>query len=243
MQIDISKGLNLAADDPEGWKKAITYAVVIVVCTLASFLILPLFFLLLYPAGYVLQYIRNVATGDMNKQLPAPVSTGGLWHGFIALLVGVVYSLPLMGVMFFGFGTAIAGLATGARMDSTVAALGGMAGMGLMAVVAIFLCLVIAVIAPMIALQYCRNYQFADCFNVGAILSGIMRSPVDYALVILVPFGLSCVAAVIPFLNLILSPIVGLMAANLIGQYGAKVLRMEENSPAPVSSDVGFSKF
>lgn len=242
MRIDVAKAFNLNADDPEGWKKAITYAIIVCLCSVGSILILPLFFLMLYSPGYMVQYVRNVATGDNNRQLPVAMNTGVLWHGFMLAVVGIIYSLPLMGVLFLGLGAGIGAIASGANMDSALVAMGGMAGIGLMGLVACFLGLVIAAFMPMVILQYCRNFQFGEAFNVGAIMSGMMRSPGDYLLVLVVPFAVNCVAAMIPFANLVLSPIVMLISANLIGQYGAKVLEMGDDTPA-LPEDIGFSKF
>jgi len=242
MRIDVAKAFNLNADDPEGWKKAITFALVVFLCALGGFLILPFLFLMLYSPGYMVQYVRNVATGDNNKQLPVVMNTGVLWHGFMLAIVGMIYSLPLMGVLAVGLGGGIAAIASGASMDSALVSMGGLAGIGLMGVVACLLGLVIAAFMPMVLLQYCRNFQFGEAFNVGAIFSGMMRSPGDYLLVLVVPFAVNCVVAMIPFVGIFLSPIVTLIGANLIGQYGAKVLEMGDDTPA-LPADVGFSKF
>ena len=248
MRINVAKAFNLAADDPEGWKKAVLYAVVVLACSLGTILILPGLFLMLYGPGIMIQYTRNVATGDNHKKVPDPFSAAGLWHGFIALLIYIVYCLPMMGVLVVGLGGAIAGLASGAKMDSAVVSMGSMAGAGLMGVVALFLGLVVASFIPMVTLQYCKNYQFGDAFKIGAIFSGIMSSPLDYLVVLAVPFGLSIVVGMIPFVNLVAGPIVGLVGANLIGQYGAVVLNMLDDSVAPPAvsepeAETGFSKF
>ncbi|MBT9584166.1 DUF4013 domain-containing protein [bacterium] len=241
MRINLAKAFNLGADDPDGWKSAALFALVVIACSFGIFLILPGLFLMLYGPGYLIQYTRNVATGDNNKKLPEIASGAGLWHGFITMLVFIVYCLPLMGVLMVGLGGAVAGLLSGAKMDSPLVSMGSLAGAGLMGIVACFMGLVIFSFVPMVTLQYCKNYQFGDAFNFGAIFSGMFRSPLDYLAIIAIPFILNLVAGMIPVVGWVASPFVALISANLVGQYGAHVLEM--SGETPVSSDVGFSKF
>jgi hypothetical protein len=241
MQINVANAFNLGADDPEGWKKAVLFVVVVIACSLSTILILPGLFLLLYAPGYLIQYTRNVATGDDQRRLPEVFSPAGLWHGFIAMLVYIVYCLPLLGVLMVGLGGAVAGLMSGAKMNSALVSMGSLAGAGLMGIVACFVGLVVCSFIPMVTLQYCKNYQFGDAFNFGAIFSGMMRSPLDYLVVMLIPFGLHIALGFIPVVGWVISPLVPLIGANLVGQYGARVLHMSEDTP--LLSDVGFSKF
>lgn len=245
MKLDFAKAFQFNADDPDGWKKVATFAVIYGVCVFCSPLILPAIFALLYGPGFLLQYIRSVATRE--NKVPDPVSAGGLWHGLINILVCFVYALPLMGVMFLFLGSAVAGLA-GAANSSTVGAMGGLAGLGIMGLAACALGLFIAFFAPMVALQYSRNFQFADCFKLGSIFSGMMAGPVDYIVMMVVMFlvhmATGLVTGFLPFLIPFVTPVSMMISANLIGQYGDKVLGMGDDAVAtPSSSEVGFSKF
>jgi len=242
MKIDVGKAFNLASDDDEGWKKALIFLGVTFLCTIGMIAILPGLFLILYGPGFVIQYTRNVATGDNQRKLPEPLSAAGLWHGFVALLVYIVYCLPLLGVAFVGFAGAIGGLAAGAKMDSALVGMSSLAGAGLMGLVALFLGLVVACFLPMVTLQYCRNFQFGDAFNFGAILSGMFQSPLDYFVVLAVPFGLNMAVGFIPLVGPFLTPLVGLVGANLVGQYGAKVLDMYSASAAQAEGGTGLSR-
>jgi hypothetical protein len=242
MRINIARALNLAADDPEGWKKAGIFAGIFILCMFTSFAIIPALFMMLYVPGYTAQVVRNVATGEEGGRLPQPASASGAWHGLLLFVIGVVYSLPLMGVMFVGFGGAIMAAATSAQNNSNLMAMSSLGAFGLVGLVACFLGLVIAVLAPMVMLQYVKRYQFGDAFNVGEIFAGIMKSPVDYLMVLLVPFGLNIVLMFLPFINLFLTPFVTIIAAHLIGQYGATVLDMHQGSTAD-NTDIGFSRF
>lgn len=243
MRINIARAMNLAADDPEGWKKALTFAAIFVGCTFTSFLLLPALFLMLYGPGYSAQVVRNVATGDEGGRLPQPASTSGLWHGLLVFLISVAYSLPLMGVMLVGFGGAAMAFATGANSNSSLMTAGSLGALGFFGLVACFIGLVIAMLAPMVLLQYVKRYQFGDAFNVGAIFAGMMKSPVDYLMLILVPFGLHMLVMFIPFVNVFLMPIIAIITAHMIGQYGATVLDMHEGSRAAEPEDIGFTRF
>ncbi len=241
MRLNLAKAFNLGADDPEGWKKALLFLALVAGSLLLSWLILPGLFLLLYLPGYSMEYTRNVAAGDNQRKLPEVFSVTGLWRGFMAMLIYIIYCLPLMGVAFLGFGAAIAGLATGSRINSGMAAMGGLAGAGLMGVVACLLGLVVAIVLPMVVLQYCKAYQFSDAFNFGAIFGGMMQSPLDYAAVVIIPMIVLTVVGMIPGVNFLAWPIVGLIGSNLIGQYGATALGMGPGREDV--GEVGFSKF
>ena len=242
MNINVGQALTPWAGDPEGAKKAAIFTAVIVVCVFTSVLIIPGLLLPLYMGGYLVSYLRNVSTGDNDSRLPSPTSPESLWHGLVCFFVYILYCLPLMGVMFLGLGGMVAGLASGAKMNSAAAAMGGMASAGIAGMIAILLTLVICCFAPMIFLQYCKRYQFADAFDFASIFSGMLRSPVDYLVVLLVPFGLSLVAAMLPFLYIFLVPVISLIAANLAGQYGHKVLGMGGDSVSN-GDNVGFNRF
>lgn len=240
MQINVGKAFNPAADDPEGGKKAGIFIAISVVCTLATILILPGLFLMLYLPGYTLAYMRSVATGDDGK-LPEPSRMDCLWHGFMSLLVSIVYSLPLAGISLLALGGAVAALG-GAAKSSAVMSLGGLASLGVMGVAALAVMFLICCFIPMIMLQYCKRHQFGDCFNVAEIFSGIMRSPIDYAVVVLLPIGFNFALAMIPVAGALLAPPLGaILMGSLAGQYGAKFLDMHA---APVREDaVGFNRF
>lgn len=244
MRINLARALNLASDDGEGWKKAAIFAAICAVCQITGFLIIPALFLLLYMPGYTCQVVRNTATGENNSRLPEPANAGGVWHGFMLMLIGIVYSLPLMGVMAVGFGGAIVAMAQGARTNSSLMAASSVGALGLFGLVACLLGLVIAVLAPMVLLQYCKRFQFGDAFNFAEVFAGMMRSPVDYLVILVLGFVLNLVGAMtamIPFVGAFVSGLVNVMVARLIGQYGATVLDMYVGGSEP--ADVGFSRF
>ncbi|MBN9418586.1 MAG: DUF4013 domain-containing protein [Candidatus Eremiobacteraeota bacterium] len=242
MQINVGKAFNPAADDPEGGRKAGTFIAISVVCSLAIFLILPGLFLWIYLPGYTLAIMRSVATGDDGK-LPEPSKMDCLWHGFISLLVSIVYSLPLAGISLLALGGAVAALG-GAAKSSAIMSLGGLASLGVMGIAALAVVFLICCFVPMIMLQYCKRNQFGDCFNFPAIFSGIMRSPLDYAIVVLLPIGFNFALAMIPIAGALLAPPLGaLLMGNLAGQYGNKFLDMH-TGPSRVQEDaVGFNRF
>ena len=159
---------------------------------------------------------------------------------FVVLIVSIIYSLPAMGIMVLCLGGSVISLLTGMKMNSALAAAGGIAGLGMMAVAAIAFVLVCYFFTPAIALQYCKANQFGDCFKFGEIFATIMRSPLDYLMLVL-PFLAYLGRQFIPFVGQLLGPVLMLASSHLIGQYGAQVMEMSSNSPVP--SDVGFNRF
>lgn len=245
MRINLARALNLAADDPEGWKKAATFAAICAVCSILGWLILPALFLMFYLPGYTAQVVRNTATGDNGSRLPEISPAGGIWHGFMMLVISVVYSLPLMGVVMVGFGGVIIAAAQSARSSSSLLAASSLGAFGLFGMVACLLLLVIGVLAPMVMLQYSKRFQFGDAFNFGEIFAGLTRSPLDYLVILVVSFGLNLVGgmvAVVPLLGMFVSALVSVMIARMIGQYGATVLDMYSGGSGE-PADVGFSRF
>lgn len=241
MQINVAKAFNPGADDPEGWKKAGIFLGVSALCTLTFFAIIPALVLPLYLLGYMLTFMRNVASGDDEGKLPSPLSPECLWHGFIWMLVGLVYSLPLLGISMFALGGAVAAIG-GAAKSSAIMSMGGLASLGIMGLAALAVIFIICCFVPMIMLQYCKRNQFGDCFQMGAILSGIARSPIDYAVVVLVPIGLNFAIGLIPPLAALVGPALGaLVTASLAGQYGAKFLEMHSGKPR--EDGTGFNRF
>lgn len=240
MQINVGKAFNPAADDPEGGRKAGIFIAICVVCALATILILPGIFLMLYLPGFTIAYMRSVATGDDGK-IPEPSRMDCLWHGFMSVLVSIVYSLPLAGISLLALGGAVAALG-GAAKNSAIMSLGGLASLGVMGIAALGVIFLICCFVPMIMLQYCKRHQFGDCFNFPEIFSGIMRSPIDYAVVVLLPIGFNFALGMIPIAGVLLAPPLGaILMGNLAGQYGAKFLDMHAG---PVQEDsVGFNRF
>jgi|EP01012_Entosiphon_sulcatum_P048287 hypothetical protein len=246
MRINLAEAVNPAANDPEGVKKAAIFLVLCIVCSVTGFLILPAIFIMLYMPGYVLAAMRNRATGDEDGKLPEPINPGHCWHGFIILLVAVVYSIPAMGVGFMALMSAAgaaSGLASRSAATGVATGLAGMAGFGVLGLAALGLGLVITCFIPMVCLQYCKNYQFSDTLKFGEVLGGMMRSPVDYLVVVLSLIGINMLMSFIPVAGwLVGPPLSSLVLANLAGQYGEKVLDMHQNSVAG-EREVGFNKF
>lgn len=242
MRINLAEALNPAANDPDGVKKAAIYLAVCIGCLFLGWLILPGLFVLLYMPGYMLAAMRNRATGDEDGKLPEPLNPAVCWHGFISLLVCVVYSIPAMGVAFMALMSA-AGAATGLANKSAATGLAGLAGFGVLGMAALGVGLVILCFIPMVALQYCKNNQFTDTLKFGEIFSGMFRSPVDYAIVVFAFLGINFALGFIPVAGSIVAmPLSSLVLANLAGQYGEKVLDMHQNSVAG-EGGTGFNKF
>ncbi len=242
MQVNVAKAFNPGADDPEGPKKAGIFIAISVICTLATILILPGLFLAIYMPGYALVSMRNIATGDNDGKLANPTSMDCLWHGFLSILVLIVYSLPLAGISLLALGGAVAAVG-GAAKSSAIMGLGGLAGLGMMGFAALAVILLICCFVPMILLQYCKRNQFGDCFAMGEIFAGIIKSPVDYAVVVLVPIGLSIGVSMIPIVGVFLAtPLTWLVTASLAGQYGAKFLDMP-SAGRPKEDGTGFNRF
>lgn len=243
MRINLAEAVNPNANDPEGFKKAGIFLALCIICSFLGFLILPAIFVLLFMPGYTLAAMRNRATGDENGTLPDPINPGHCWHGFIALLVSIVYSIPAMGVGFMALMSA-AGAATGLLNRSAATGLAGMAGFGVLGMAALFLGFVILCFVPMVSLQYCKNNQFSDTLKFGEIFSGMFRSPIDYAVVVITFVGINFALGFIPVAgSIVAAPLSCLVMANLAGQYGEKVLEMHQNSVTREEPGVGFSKF
>ncbi|MBS2040788.1 DUF4013 domain-containing protein [bacterium] len=242
MQINLAEALNPNANDPEGLKKAAIFLVLCILCTFLGGLILPAIFVLLFMPGYTLAAMRNRATGDENGRLPDPVNPGHCWHGLMAVLVAIVYSIPAMGVGFMALMSA-AGAATGLVNRSAATGLAGMAGFGVLGMAALILLFVITCFIPMLGLQYCKNNQIGDTLKIGEVFSGMLSSPLDYALVVIAFIGINFAFGFIPVAgSIVAAPLSCLVMANLAGQYGEKVLNMHENCMAR-EVGTGINKF
>jgi hypothetical protein len=241
MKLNIGKALNPVADDPGALRKIGIFAAIVLASIFFSWLVIPGLLLPLYLGGYLMKYTRNVATDDEGGRLPDPTNWESLWHGLVLTFIYILYCLPLLGVMFVGLGGAVMALLSGAKGNAALATVGGIAGAGVFGLVSLLLAFAIWAFAPMVSLQYCKRFQFADAFDFGSIISGMMRSPLDYLVVLLVPFGLSAVVSFVPLVNLILMPFLSIVACNLIGQYGREVLEMGGSSSS--DENVGFNRF
>lgn len=244
MQIELARGINLGSDDPDGWKKAGVFAVLVAACTFLSGLILPAIFLFLYGPGYLTQTVRNTAMGDEEGKLPDFLSGSALWAGAMTLGIIVIYSAPfaVLSIAGLGLSTAGKGVAGGPTDLGDAGAAGAAATFSPFVLGFLFVKLVAAAIAPMVILQFVRRQRFGDAFNPAAIFAGMFASPGDYAVVVL--FSVLSGAALnfipVPAVSGLVGCIFALMSAKLVGLYGAQVLHLADDEDAsPVAT--GFS--
>lgn len=245
MKINVLEAFNPTVNDPDGARKVLIFLAVCIVAALLSILMIPALFLILYLPGYMLTAIRNRATGDNNGQLPDPLSLGVCWHGFVWMLVQIIYSIPAMGlavIALLGSAGAIGKMMTS---DSTAAVPGMLATLGVFGLSAMGVGLAIMCFVPMVAIQYSKAYQLGDCFKFNEILSGMLKSPVDYLMVIITPIAIVIALSLIPVAGTIISaPVSCLILANLAGQYGAQALDMHQgSSTGKEMPGTGFTAF
>jgi len=147
--------------------------------------------------GYVMEIFRGA------KPAPKLENWGKLFiDGIMTLIIGLIYSIPIIIVTAFTFGGAIFAMS----LQSPAAVVAGMGGfLGGMLIIFI-LSILIGLIATIGLIRFARTDSFGEAFNFGAILEIIGRIGwMDYIIAIVILYVAAIV--VITILNMI--PFIG----------------------------------
>lgn len=181
MRIDISKSLQSPFSD-QNWIMKVLIGTAL---QFLSFLLVPAFAV----TGYYLKVLRQSCDGQ-DESLPE-------WDDWGALIIsGLKYSLGVLilfviptALMIFGGGAMLMSLIAGFSGKSGAAA-AGMAG-GAMSIAALcigsFLSLIITLLLPALSIRFAQNDSIGELFGFGQAVSDILRSPIDYLALLLVP--------------------------------------------------------
>lgn len=216
--MDISRAIQFFTDD-ERW---ITKIIIGSVLGFLGFLILPIFIII----GYAIQIARNVKDG-MDTPLPEWDNWGQyLRDGFVIVMAGFIYSLPVM--LLFGAGAVMVGVGSATEVNAFVA-LGGVAMMTLGCIAFLYM-LALLVIMPAIYIQFIEHGTLGACLNFREVLDITRNNIGDILITVLVMSGIGMAGtfiAVIPCLGMILAfaiiPLTQFVGAHLYGQIAAKV--------------------
>ena len=145
----------------------------------------------LIATGYVLKAAKN--TLNKKNELPEWEDWSNLFiSGLSAAVVGLIYALPGLVVLFAGVGTLISGIIMGTvaatDMASVIASGGGIL------IVALLLLLVAAFIAPMAIIRYVDKGEFSAAFAFGEITKKVFTGAYIGAWLIMMVYGLIVVS-------------------------------------------------
>ncbi|MDD5331948.1 MAG: DUF4013 domain-containing protein [Candidatus Nanoarchaeia archaeon] len=201
----------------EGLKRPFTDVKKLLIGIVLSILPIINFFVM----GYQLECARSMLKkGKPEYALPEWNHWGNLFlRGFLTLIIGIIYMIPLVIVGILVFGNTLMNLATvwftGTVTPDLFAGLG--AGLAVFILVAILL----AYIIPSAIVAFASDYKFGSAFKLGKILkkafTGKYFGAWFVSIVVSMLFGL--VFSIVPYLGgAITSFIVGVIMYSLIGQ-------------------------
>src|SRR5208283_2879717 len=161
-------------------------------------------------------YIMSVYRGTK----PAPEVDG--WSklfvdGILLLIVGFIYAIPIIILEFLVIGATFV-----PQMGSNpTAAMTGLAGAGILAVILIIVAIIIAIIAPIGIIRFARSGNFGDAFNFGEIIATIKKigwlSYILALIIVTIVVGIPVLILWVILMALIIAlPIVGLLIAGII---------------------------
>ena len=161
----------------------------------------------LISTGYVLKAAKN--TLNKKNDLPEWEEWGNLFiTGLVAAVIGFIYALPGLIVLFAGVGSLIFGILMGTvaatDMASVVASGGGLL------IIALLLVLVAAFISPMAIIRYVDKGELSAAFAFGEINKKIFTGEYVMSWLIMIIYGLVVLA------DLSLVPIAGPAIAGFI---------------------------
>ena len=161
----------------------------------------------LIATGYVLKAAKN--TLNKKNELPEWEGWSNLFiSGLSAAVIGLIYALPGLIVLFAGVGTLIFGIFMGTVAATEMASV--IASGGVLFIIALLLLLVAAFIAPMAIIRYVDKGEFSAAFAFGEITKKIFTGEYVGAWLIMMVYGL-IVAAVLS-----LVPIAGPAIAGFV---------------------------
>lgn len=217
--MDYGKAFSYPFQDPEWVKKILIGGLMYFL----GFLFIPLFF----PMGYMIQTLKNVATG-VEPALPQWDDWGGYFvKGLMAFLIPIIYSLPMI-IIWIVFGvllTIVGGGASATGSESVSNTAGSIMGICMCGVYILQFAyaLVLAVITPAAYMKYAVTGEFGAAFRFGELFALIKKNIGAYIVVMLLTWvagligGLGEIACIIGVVFTMFYAL--LVMAHLYGQY------------------------
>ena len=162
--------------------------------------------------GYMMKIYRGA------KPAPEVDDWGTLFiDGIKLLIVGFIYFIPVIIIWAFASAAVFGAVLSG----NPSAALAGMAGAGVLGLVAIILKIIIALILPMAAIRFARTNNFGEAFNFNAILAHIGKIGwINYIIALIIAAIVIGIPVVIIYFILFMLifalSIIGLLIAALV---------------------------
>jgi hypothetical protein len=132
-------------------------------------------------AGWGLKATKNVIDGNEESALPSLEFGADLGRGFMAFLIGAIYSLPM--TIFFGLGGGLFGFA-GSSAEETVSIILMVLG-GCLGLIGLVLGIVIAFMGVVAVANYVAKGEFSAAFKFKDIFALLKKSFVSWLLVVL----------------------------------------------------------
>jgi len=162
--------------------------------------------------GYMMKIYRGV------KPAPEVDDWGTLFiDGIKLLIVGFIYFIPVIIIWAIASAAMFGAVLSG----NPSAAMAGMAGAGVLGLVAIILEIIIALILPMAAIRFARTNNFGEAFNFNAILAHIGKIGwINYIIALIIAAIVIGIPVVIIYFILFMLifalSIIGLLIAALV---------------------------
>lgn len=161
----------------------------------------------------VLGYQVKCAKTAMNKDYKMP--KWGEWvklftSGLIVLVIGLIYLLPALIVMFATIGLGLLGILTSVGDTSGAMASLSLSSMGLGMVIMVALVILAMYVIPAAVLSYAKDDNIASAFKFKTIVGKVLK--VNYLINWIISVAYSVVLAVI----LGIVPVIGLAAASFV---------------------------
>ncbi len=201
MKLDVMRNLKIPSQDPEIVKK-------VGIGGLASFLVVTAPLLL----GYQMEIIRSTADGYTDG-LPPMRDYGKLW------ITGALASVVMLMLVMIPTSIVGGGILAGALAMGLTEGGGLFAGLGVIAGVLMLLGLMLlfSVVCPALLLRYTMTGELWALVNLRQAFADIMVAPIDYCVLLVVPFVGGMVGAIVG------APTAGI-AAVFVGAYTTFVL-------------------
>lgn len=214
--MDIGKSLSYMFDD-ENWLRKILIGGLIGLVPILNLAL----------TGYILRTLKNVLAGAA-RPLPEWDDLGSdMVKGLLVTVAGMVYSLPLIILVFLFVGAMGVGGAFsaggGREAGEAAAVLGSLGSIGIMCLTVPYV-LLVAVWMPAAMANYARSDGFGAFFRLGEIWGLIRRNAGNYVIVLLVALVANQIAGWLGALALIVGAAftgfwANLVYGHLLGQF------------------------
>jgi len=222
--ISISQALQHPTEDQD-WVKKFALGVLVSFVPILSFSVI----------GFIVEHLQNSARGA-SSPLPNWDNLGKkLVTGLKLLAVQLIFALPILApsCALLAFVVQQSASRPGGNLPESAVPVAGIGGIALLCVALIYGLLLIY-LSPAILIQFARTEQIGACFRIGELIQIAKTNTGDYLTIVaivaatsfavgLVSFILGlipCLGAIVVIVITLIAPLyIGLVAANMAGQY------------------------